>query len=344
MMATFVNRPTGTLARIRKHGFPAVSKTFKTKTAARAWANKTEDAMDSGAWLADEEATTITVAQMFDQWQAYIHPIKPFCKTKLSSIEFLKLHFGSCSLAEVTPKLVMDFGAKRRQNVARATLQKELSYFAQAVDFGVTMFDLPIKGNPVREATRAMAQIGMTGGGRQLERRLNKGEFERLISAASHRASRWMVPVIEVAVHTAMRRGEIHGLRWSDLDFEAGTIFIRDRKHPTEKIGNDQTIPMFPPARSAFLVARKYSKCDNAVFPVKTAKAITAAFTRIKNDAGIDDLRFHDLRHEGVSRLFERGWTIPQVAAVSGHRDWAQLKRYTQLKPGELLENYERAN
>lgn len=67
------------------------------------------------------------------------------------------------------------------------------------------------------------------------------------------------------------------------------------------------------------------------IFPFTTG-AISAAFTRACQFLQIEDLRFHDLRHEGVSRLFETGMNIPQAAAVSGHRSWTSLKRYTHLK------------
>lgn len=340
-MATYRKRGVRTQAQIRKMGFPQTSKTFDTKLAAKQWALETEAAMDAGTWVTSLAHSDVLVKDMFRMWFEYVNPIKPFCESKVRSIGLLNRNFGERKVVDLTPKMIMNYGARRRETVGRATLQKELSYFGQAVEFGTTVFDYPLKGNPVREATKAMSQIGMTGGGRCLERRLEDGEFSALIVAAQESKNRqWMVPVIELAVYTAMRRGELARMRWQDLDFEAGTIFIRDRKHPTEKIGNDQTIPMFPPARKALQNARAYSKYGDLVIPVTAAKSITTAFAAIVKKAKIENLRFHDLRHEGVSRLFERGWSIPQVAAVSGHRDWAQLKRYTQLKAEKLLTEY----
>ena len=340
-MATYRKRGSRVQAQIRKVGYSPVSKSFETKLAAKQWALEAEAAMDSGTWVTSLAHSDVLVKEMFQMWFEYVNPIKPFCKSKITSIELLKRNFGERRVIDLTPKMIMNYGARRRETVGRATLQKELSYFGQAVEFGTTVFDYPLKGNPVREATKAMSQIGMTGGGRCLERRLEDGEFSALIVAAQETKTRqWMVPVIELAVHTSMRRGELARMRWQDLDFEAGTIFIRDRKHPTEKIGNDQTIPMFPPARESLEKARAFSKYDDLVIPIRCPKSITSAFMTITKRAKIENLRFHDLRHEGVSRLFERGWSIPQVAAVSGHRDWAQLKRYTQLKAETLLAEY----
>ena len=76
------------------------------------------------------------------------------------------------------------------------------------------------------------------------------------------------------------------------------------------------------------------------IFPYSPG-AIGPAFTRACKLLGIHDLRFHDFRHEGISRLFAMGCSIPHAAAVSGHRSWASLKRYTHLRqPGDKYEDW----
>ena len=74
---------------------------------------------------------------------------------------------------------------------------------------------------------------------------------------------------------------------------------------------------------------------DDRIFPYHHKSAGTA-FTRACHDLGIEDFHFHDLRHEGTSRLFEAGFAIEQVALVTGHKDWKMLRRYTHLKPESL--------
>jgi integrase len=119
-----------------------------------------------------------------------------------------------------------------------------------------------------------------------------------------------------------------------DLNEQDRTITIRDRKHPTEKQGNDQEVPLLG---EAFDIVKRQPKTDKEgrIFPV-TDGTISSIFPRACNALKIEDLRFHDLRHEGVSRLFEKGYTIEQVALVSGHRDWKMLARYTQIKAKDL--------
>ncbi len=120
------------------------------------------------------------------------------------------------------------------------------------------------------------------------------------------------------------------------------TVVIRDRKHPRAKKGNDQTIPLL---RGPFVLAgevidpleiiKATPRKDGAIFGY-VPSTISTMFTRAVASCEIDDLHFHDLRHDGVSRLFAAGYTIEQVSLVSGHRDWNMLRRYTQLRAEDL--------
>ncbi len=103
---------------------------------------------------------------------------------------------------------------------------------------------------------------------------------------------------------------------------------VRDMKNPGQKRGNDVLCDLPP---EALQIIRAMPKTDDRIFPFG-ADAISAAFTRACTLLGIEDLHFHDLRHDGISRLFEMDYTIPRAAAVSGHRSWTSLKRYTHLE------------
>jgi integrase len=138
---------------------------------------------------------------------------------------------------------------------------------------------------------------------------------------------------------TAMRLGEIVGLRWENLDETNRTIIIRERKHPTKKTTNHQKVPLpfgtctvggIDPLQIMLKQPSARSR-KGRVFP-HAAQSVSRAFQRATDDTAIVDLRFHDLRHDGASRLFEAGWPIERVALVTGHRDWNMLRRYTQLR------------
>ena len=137
-----------------------------------------------------------------------------------------------------------------------------------------------------------------------------------------------MADVIRFAIHSTRRQEEITRLLWSDYQPEHARILVRDMKHPGQKQGNHQWV-ILPP--EAMAIIEQQPRTSPRIFP-RTTDAISASFTRACKVLGIDDLHFHDLRHEGVSRLFELGWTIPQVATVSGHRSWSSLKRYAHIR------------
>ena len=125
-------------------------------------------------------------------------------------------------------------------------------------------------------------------------------------------------------------------VRWGSLrDYRPGdkpVILIRERKDPKDKRNNSQWVPLL--GESAAIIDRQPKK-GPTIFPHKE-DTIGASFRRACIRLQISDLHFHDLRHEGTSRLFEQGYQIQEVAIVTGHRDWKSLKRYTNLKPASL--------
>lgn len=138
--------------------------------------------------------------------------------------------------------------------------------------------------------------------------------------------------ICEFLVDTAMRSGEAVRSRWQDINLDKRTMLIRDRKHPTKRHGNHQFIPLL--GRAAPIIAAQPPGADGP-FPFTQAN-VSEVFRKATRRAGLGHLHLHDLRHEGVSRRFEAGWTIPQVAALSGHRSWKMLKRYTHIRPDQL--------
>jgi integrase len=121
---------------------------------------------------------------------------------------------------------------------------------------------------------------------------------------------------------------------------DARMLLIRDRKDPRNKDGNNQRIPLLDVSGyDACKIIEEQGRFSNAregrIFPYNS-RSVGTAFRRQCEDLKIEDLRFHDLRHEGTSRLFEAGFTIEQVALVTGHKDRKMLRRYTHLKPEAL--------
>jgi integrase len=130
-----------------------------------------------------------------------------------------------------------------------------------------------------------------------------------------------------------MRIGEVCSLRWEDINEEHKTVVVRDRKDPRKKQGNHMIVPLLA---ESFDIAMRQSKESELNFPFNS-RSVTAGFQRVRNKLGIEDLRYHDLRREGASRLFEKGYSIEEVAQVTGHRNLNILWQvYTQLFPHKL--------
>jgi integrase len=139
-----------------------------------------------------------------------------------------------------------------------------------------------------------------------------------------------------------MRQDEICRIEWPDFDPATRMLLIRDCKDPRKKSGNNQRIPLLDVTGydACAIIEEQRSSAGNhigRIFPYN-GRSIGAAFRRQCRKLKIEDLHFHDRRHEGASRLFEAGFSIEQVSLVTGHKDWKMLRRYTHLKP-EALHN-----
>jgi integrase len=143
-----------------------------------------------------------------------------------------------------------------------------------------------------------------------------------------------MVPIIQLALETAMRRGEIIDIRRQHVDIKRCSLLI-----PESKNGYARTIPLTRKATT--ILRRRISPTDARLFPI-SANALRLNWHRLKRRTGIDDLRFHDLRHEAISRFFEKGLTIPEVALISGHKDMRMLLRYAHPLRQQIIKKLTR--
>jgi integrase len=200
---------------------------------------------------------------------------------------------------------------------------------------------LKVNTEAVRLARIALRRMGAIGRGQERDRRPTQDELDTLFArfTSNQRNTLPMSEIVRFAIATAMRLDEIVRIEWRQLDARTRTILVENRKDPRNKDGNDQRVPLLAVTGfDAFEILEKRRRESGGVgrcFPYN-GKSIGTSFRRTCEEAGIADLHFHDLRHEGTSRLFEAGLTIEQVPLVTGHKDWKMLKRYTQLRPENL--------
>ena len=162
-------------------------------------------------------------------------------------------------------------------------------------------------------------------------RRASQEELSILISYANKQRNKYISTIIQFAVETGMRRSEILKLKWNDVNLVTGIASLYDTKN-----GDDRHIPL---TKTAIQLLSNLTQSNEFVFPI-SANCLRLAWERSRNKSNIKGLRFHDLRHEAVSRIFEMGLSVPEVALISGHKDVRQLFRYTHLKPESLIAKY----
>ena len=331
-MASIFRKGNGWIAQIARQGYRRVSKQFPTKKAAQHWSQRVETQMAEGTYQDEKQLDATSVASILDRYACEIHAIKPFGRSKMASVRQLQRFFTDASVGDLNNKLLTTYASNRRQTVAGSTVVQELSYLGQALDIARDLWGLQMVHNPVKQAMPTLRLLKLTGATEERDRRPTTQEMALLLEATGHH---WLNDFIRIAADSAMRQSEIHGLLWSDLDFENRTILVRQRKDPKNKEGNDQLIPMFDQTKAVLEALPRHG--EKVFENPKTAPSVSDAFAKLTKRLEIDNLRFHDLRHEAVSRLFERGFSIEQVALVSGHKDWKQLKRYTNLKATDLV-------
>lgn len=325
-------------AQIRRKG-KSIAKTFKTKREAEAWARLTEGEVERGDFTGHGDLSRVTLAQALDRYAEEVGSLKPFGRSKLFSLKLLKKELGHLTLDKITDSVVIDFARKRHAGGAGAvTVTIDISYLGTFFNVAKKLWKLPIITNPVTEAREMLEYLGLTGRSQERDRRPTQQEIDAICEYFLHKKKQ-IIPmwdVIKFAVATAMRASEITSLRWDDMDIENRTVIIRDRKDPKNKIGNNQTVPLLKVGDlDAFEIAMRQLRRSDKIFPYNS-KSFSSLFPRACDELDIIDLQFHDLRHEGVSRLFEAGYRIEQVALVSGHKNWRQLARYTQVKAKDL--------
>ena len=130
-----------------------------------------------------------------------------------------------------------------------------------------------------------------------------------------------------------MRRSEILSLTWENVDIQNGTCYL-----PMTKNGSPRTVPL---TSKALRIAKSLPQNSELVFPI-SSNAVRLSWDRLRSRAGINDLRFHDLRHEAISRFFERGLSIAEVALISGHKDPRMLFRYTHLRAEDVAKKLQK--
>lgn len=345
-MATFRKRGSKWQVQVRCDG-RALSRSFSTKADAEAWAKLTEVSIqrasagleaipgaEAVAPSVGREAQGVTLLALLERYERTITPTKRGHVSELSRLKTLKAHrIASLPIDKVTPAEVAAYRDDRLTKVQGPSVRRELTILRHCLQVAAHEwgFDL-LERNPVARLTKPSS-------GKARERRLSEEDLCKLTEGLKATRNPFIRHAITFATATGMRRGELLSLTWANVDLASRVAFL-----PLTKNGEPRAVPLSGIAVQVLMelsrVPGSGDKKDASVFPL-TANALRLAWERLRRRSGIRDLRFHDLRHEAISRFFELGLSVPEVALISGHKDARTLFRYTHLKAEKVAEKLE---
>ncbi|QFY60352.1 tyrosine-type recombinase/integrase [Rhizobium grahamii] len=336
---------TGYTAQIlRKKGGKIVwreAKTFDREREAKAWIRFREAELDRPGALERVNAKTFTLADAIDRYNKEKNEIG---RTKAQVLDTIKnFAIADMNCDRIKSDDIVAFaqellaGGRQPQTVANY-----ISHLAAIFRIARPAWGMPLDQSAMKDAQVVLRDLGTTTRSTKRDRRPTLAELDLIMNHFVDRKTRVpqsspMHKIVAFAIFSTRRQEEISRITWADLDIPHNRVLVRDMKHPGQKKGNDVWVELPP---EAIRIIESMPKKKDRIFPYGT-DAISAAFTRACQYLHIDDLHFHDLRHEGVSRLFEMGRTIPLAASVSGHRSWNSLQRYSHLREtGDKLDGW----
>ena len=328
-MATYRKRNDKWQARVQRSGQSSIAKSFNTKADAIKWSRNIESQLDLGV-LAPKQ----TMPRLRSMLERYVVEVTPTKKGKSQeryrANQFKKTKLADMQLDRITGEVVAQYRDARLKEVSQNTVRLELAFLSVVFEQCRKEWGLAVS-NPLR-------QIRMPKPGKPRQRRLEAGEEEALLQACRESGAHYLQTFVILAIETGMRFGELAGVAWENLNLQKRTIYLPDTKN-----GSPRTVPLSTRALNA--IQTQPRSIDGRLFSVKPG-SIRSAFlialyraqaTQPDSKMFLRELRFHDLRHEAVTRLFERGLNPIEVGMVSGHKTLSMLQRYTHLRSSDLV-------
>ena len=324
-MATLRKRSNGHWqARVRKAN-QTLTKTFINKADAEKWAKQVEVELDKGSFVNFVLAERTTFKEVIERYNIEVLPTMRGGKADYIRLKALaRRPIAKLNMVALTPQKIAQHRDERLKEVAPATVIRELSYFSSIITYARKEWGININ-NPVALVARPKNPQGRI---RILDATETNALFEAL--KPTGRRSIWMLPLVRLALETAMRRSELLGLRWEHIDPGRRTIFLELTKN-----GTSRTVPLSTHAIQ--ILTEMPRNIDGRVFPI-THEVVSQAFNRARKQAGIKDVRFHDLRHMAITKLAEKLPNLIELSAVSGHKSLTMLKRYYHPSAEQLAE------
>ncbi len=321
-MASIRKRGEKWQVQIRRQGMLPVSRTFSLREDARKWARQIESEADRRGLIADQrQLKRLTVAKLIERYRDEVVPAKRGRDIETIILNALLRHrLARHLLSDLCSAMFSGYREERLQSVKPVALRRELGILHNMFEVARQDWGIPLTANPLNGFSKGLS-------GQARTRRVANLEAAMLSSEADRCRNRLIKPLVDLAMLTGMRRGELLRAQWADIDPQKRILHV-----PMTKNGHPRTMPL---SSAALKIIDALPRNNDRLFPL-SANAVRLAWGRLAKRAGVVDLHFHDLRHEAISRFFEKGLSVPEVALISGHRDVRMLFRYTHLKAEDV--------
>ena len=308
---------------IRRSFHKAIYKTFGTKQDAQRWAYQTERLIEIGQYKDMSEANKTTLKQLLERYQREVSSKKRTKADKQYIKNILKFDFVNKVLNHINSSDIASFRDERLKVISGSSVNRELSLISDCINKAITEWKCYISENPVKPNLRCEENP------RRI-RRLENGEYEKLMDSCKKNRAFWC-PIIDFAIHSAMRRGELLEITWDMVHLDKKYITLPPAITKTKRSRN---VPLQP---KALEILRSIPRSLNGkVFPIGI-KNFERSWTAICKRSNIKGLRFHDLKREAISRLFEKGLSESEVQLFCGN-SLSSLTVYTQHNSTSLAE------
>ena len=314
-MASFRQHGNGWQGRIRRRGYPDITKTFETKADAEKWARALESEIDKGQFSSVSEAQRNTLGDLIARYLAEVTPtMKGAAEDTIRLKAIMRKPIARWSMANLSAARIAAYRDERLKEVSSGTVIRELAYLSAIINHARREWGINVP-NPVQMVRKPQSPQARS-------KVLTDEEISKLLQALepTGRRSHWTKPAVQLALATAMRRGELLSLKWEHIDLQGRTAFLPDTKN-----GDSRTVPLSSVAVQ--VLAELPRHISGVVIPVKYF-TLDTAFKRGIRRAELENIRFHDLRRTAITRMAEKLPNVIELAAVSGHKSLMVLKRY----------------
>ena len=315
------------------------SKTFDRRGQATSWAAAKEKEFGDSDETPHRPEKNLRgpLRDVLAKYRKEVSEIRPMGRSKTAHIKFLeKSRIARIDTLDIRPSdLIEHSRSRRRSGAGPSTVNNDIIWLRVILRYARAAWDIPFDLAVIDDAHQVLKAEKLVSKSRIRSRRPTESEIEALTDYFEKRDRRQsnipMKDIMWFAIHSARRQSEITNLLFTDNDEKTQTGIVRNIKLPTDREG----FRRFKYTPQAWEIILKQRDKSDRIFPCEP-KSIGSAFTRACHILEISDLRFHDLRHEATSRLFEAGYSIVEVQQFTLHDSWGTLSRYTHLRPETL--------